>query len=219
VGRAPIALTFSPGGKWLYTTSELALPAWNWPAACKPEERGPANAPISNPEGAVIVVDVARAATDPAAAVAARIPAGCSPVRMAISPEGGRIYVTARNSDAVLAFDIGRLLTDPAHARIAMVPVGSAPVPVAVIDGGARVVAGNSNRFGGSDAPQELTVLDTGKIEAGAASILGTIPAGVFPREMSVSADGRTLFVTNFGSNSLHAIDVTRLPVAPRRER
>lgn len=49
------------------------------------------------------------------------------------------------------------------------------------------------------------------------AAELGTIPAGAFPREMSVSADGRTLFVTNFGSNSLQVMDVEHLPIAPKR--
>jgi DNA-binding beta-propeller fold protein YncE len=96
-GLAPIALTFSPDGKWLYTTSQLALPTWKWPAACKQEGR-PEGSPIVNPEGAVVVVDVALAATAPEKSVVARIPAGCRAVRMAISPSGDRIYVTARNS-------------------------------------------------------------------------------------------------------------------------
>ena len=76
VANAPIALTFSPDGKWLYTTSQVALPDWHWPKACKPEGRDPSAAQITNPEGAVIVVDVARAATDPAQAVAARVQIG-----------------------------------------------------------------------------------------------------------------------------------------------
>jgi DNA-binding beta-propeller fold protein YncE len=66
VGRAPIALTFSPDGKWLYTTSQVALPDWKWPIACKPEGRGGPGAIVTNPEGAVVVVDVARAKTDSA---------------------------------------------------------------------------------------------------------------------------------------------------------
>ena len=213
VGNAPIALTFSPDGKWLYTTSEGAAPAWQWPKACKPEGSDPAKATISNPEGAVVVVDVARARTDPAQAVAARIPAGCSPVRMAIAPGGERIYITARNSNAVLTFDTGKLISDPEHARLGMVPVGSAPVPVAVIDAGRKVVAGNSNRFAGANEPQNLTVLDATKMQDGAAAVLGTIPAGAFPREMAVSSDGHTLFLTNFGSDSLQVIDVDHLPI------
>ena len=213
VGNAPIALTFSLDGKWLYTTSELAAPDWHWPKACKPEGRDPATATVSNPEGAVVIVEVARAMTDPGQSVVARIPAGCSPVRMAMSPSGDRIYVTARNSNAVLTFDTGKLITDPEHARLAMVPVGSAPVPVAVIDGGRKVIAGNSNRFAGAAAPQSLTVLDSVKMLEGAVAVLGTIPTGAFPREMAVSSDGRTLFVTNFGSQSLQIIDIERLPI------
>ncbi|MGO9255298.1 MAG: beta-propeller fold lactonase family protein [Bryobacteraceae bacterium] len=218
VGNAPIALTFSPDGKWLYTTSEGALPDWNWPKACKPEGRDPATATIANPEGAVIVVDVARAKTDPSHSVVARIPAGCSPVRMAISPGGDRIYVTARNSNAVLAFDTAKLVSDPEHARVGMAPVGSAPVPIAVFDDGRKVLAGNSNRFAGSTEPQTLTVLDAAKIQEGAEATLGTIPAGAFPREMAVSSDGRTLFVTNFSSQSLQVIDLDHLPMAPHRQ-
>lgn len=216
VGNAPIALTFSADWKWLYTTSQGALPEWHWPNACKTEGRA-ADAPIDRPEGAVIVVDVARAATDPAHSVVARIPAGCSPVRMAISPGGERVYVTARNSNAVLAFDTSRLISDPEHARLATVPVGAAPVPVAVIDGDRKVVAGNSNRIAGATEPQTLTVLDAGRMQEGVAATLGTIPVGAFPREMAVSADGRTLFVTNFGSRSVQVIDIGNLPVVPAR--
>lgn len=218
VANAPIALTFSPDGKWLYTTSEVALPDWHWPQACKPEGRDPATAQITNPEGAVIVVDVARASTDPAQAVVARIPAGCSPVRMAISPDGARIYVTARNSNAVLAFDTAKLLSDAGRARVGEASVGAAPVPIAVVDAGRKVVAGNSNRFAASTAPQSLVVLDTAKMEAGTGAALGAIDAGAFPREMALSADGHTLFLTNFGSNSLQVIDVDRLPLAPNRQ-
>lgn len=97
VGRAPIALTFSKDEKYLYTSSQAAPADWNWPTACKPEGRDPSKAEITNPEGAVVVVDVARARTDPAHSIAARVPAACSPVRIAMSPAGDRIYVTARN--------------------------------------------------------------------------------------------------------------------------
>lgn len=217
-GNLPIALTFSPDNKWLYTTSEVALVDWNWPKVCKPEGRDPANLEITNPEGAVIVVDVQKARTDPAHSVAGRVPAGCSPVRLAISPDGGRLYVTARNSNAILAFDTTRLLSDVRNARLATVSVGAAPVPIAVVDRGAKVIAGNSNRFAGANAPQVLSVMDAARIPEGAAALLGTIPAGAFPRDMSVSGDGHTLFLTNFGSNSLQVIDLGRLPIVANRE-
>ncbi len=74
VGNAPIALTFSLDGKWLYTTSQVALTEWNWPKACSTEGQASAKSELTRPEGAVIVVDVARASTNPAQSVAARIP-------------------------------------------------------------------------------------------------------------------------------------------------
>lgn len=214
VGRAPIALTFSSDGRWLYTTSQAALKEWGWPAACKPEGRTDASN-LVNPEGAVVVIDVARAKSGPANAVAGRIPAGCSPVRMAISPSGDRIYVTARNSNAVVAFDAGKLISDPAHARLGMATVGTAPVPIAVVGGGKTVVAGNSNRFGGGGSAESLMLLDATKIGGKEDANIGSIAAGVFPRELRVSADGQTLYLTNFGSNSLQVMDVGR--IAPKR--
>jgi DNA-binding beta-propeller fold protein YncE len=172
-----------------------------------------------NPEGVVVVVDMARARTDPAKAVAARVPAGCSAVRMAISPDGRRIYVTARNSNAVEVFDTSKLVSDPDHARLGVAPVGEAPVPVAVIDGGKKVVAGNSNRFGGRSSGETLSVLDAARMEQkGADAALGTIPSGAFPRELNVSADGHTLFLTNAGSKSLQVMDIDHLPVERPRK-
>jgi len=210
VGRAPIALTFSPDGRWLFTTSQVALKEWGWPAACKREGRSTVSG-LVNPEGAVIVIDVARAKSDPVHAVAGRVPAGCSPVRMAISPSGERIYVTARNSNAVVAFETGKLISDPAHSRLGMAPVGSAPVPIALVGDGKTVVAGNSNRFAGGNSAQSLTLLDAAKIRGHEDAAIGSVPAGAFPRELRASTDGRTLYLTNFGSNSLQVMDVGRL--------
>lgn len=213
VGQEPIALTFSPDEKYLYTTSEMASPDWQWPNACKPEGSPVPDTVLSEPEGAVVVVDVAKARLDPAHAVLTRVPAGCSPVRLAMSPSGARIYVTARNSNAVVAFDTSKLISDPAHARMAMAPTGDAPVPIAVIDHGRMVIAGNSNRFAAGNAPQYLVVLNAAKFDQGIGAVLGIVPAGVFPREMRVSADGRTLFLTNFGSRTLQMLDIGRLPI------
>ncbi len=216
VGLAPIALTLSPDNKWLYTTSQVALSDWNWPKACKPEGVPVPDSVITNPEGAVIVIDVTRARTDPAHAVAARVPAGCSPVRMTSSPKGDRIYVSARNSNAVLEFDTAKLVSDGAHAMVGIAPVGDAPVPVMTVDKGRRLLAGSSNRFAGRGEPQSLTVLDTAKISQGLAAVQGIVPAGAFPREMAVSSDRHTLFLTNFGSNSLQVLDIDHLPVDPK---
>jgi len=213
-GTLPIALTFSPDEKLLYTTSQWAPKSLNWPVECKREGAATDTTSV-NPQGAILIVDVERARTDPAHSLLGAIPAGCSAVRLALSPSGDRVYVTARNSDALLVFDAAKLRSDPGHARIASVAVGTAPVGVAVVDSGRKVIVTNSNRFAGSSNDrQTLTVVDATKIEPGVASILGSIPAGAFPREMRVTSDGTTLIVTNFASNSIEIIDLARLPLS-----
>lgn len=215
VGRAPIALTLSPDGRLLYTTSQLAPASYGYAPECRPEGRD-ASAPASNPPGAVIVVDVARARTDPANAVLGHAPAGCNPVRLVLSPGGDVAYVTARASNAVLAFDTAKLISDPLHARLAEVPVGTAPVGIAVIDGGRRLVVTNSNRFAGdAHDRQVLSVIDATRMTDGAAALLGTFPAGAFPRELRVADDGRTLLLTNYMSRSVEVLDLTRVHPAP----
>jgi len=204
-GRAPIALVFSPDGKTLYTTSEIA-PSADWPRGCKAESPQQVD---DHPQGAVIVIDVARAEQDPSDAVLKRVPAGCSPVRLALSADGTRLYASARDDDAVLVFDTAKLLTDPAAARLATVPVGTSPVGVALVAGDKRLVVTNSARFASNRGEnQSLSVIDTDKVASGAAAVIGSIPAGAFPRELAVTADGKTLLVTNFGSNSIMLIDL-----------
>jgi DNA-binding beta-propeller fold protein YncE len=215
-GLAPIALTFSPDEKLLYTTSELAAKEWDWPAKCKPEGQGSATAKIEWPEGAIVIVDVEKAKTDPASAVRARVPAGCSPVRMAITADGASVWITVRNNDAVAGYDTAKLLNDAEHARIGWVPVGRAPVGLTITHDGKYVVISNSNRFSrNATTAQTLTVIDPKRAGDGAAAVVGSIEAGAFPREFGSSPDGRTIFLANYLSNTLEVIDAEHLPIKP----
>jgi DNA-binding beta-propeller fold protein YncE len=215
VGRAPIALTFSHDHRFLYTTSQVAPSAYGWPAVCRPPPSEAARQGSSYAEGAILVIDVGRAVNDPATAVIGAVPAGCNPVRLVTSPSGDVAYVSARTDNTVLAFDTRRLLADPVHALVGRLLVGDAPVGMAVFDNGARLAVTNSNRFGGSNAVQSLTIIDTKKINSGEDAILGSVRAGVFPRELRVTDDQRALLLTNFGSKTLAVIDIARLPLEP----
>ncbi len=206
-GVAPIALTFSPDEKVLYTTSQQAADSWGWPAKCT-KEGDPTATRIEKPEGAILVIDVEKAKHDPANAVLQRVPSGCSPVRLDIAADGSSVWATIRNNDAVAAYDATKLLKDPEHARIAWIPVGKAPVGIIVTRDGKYVLSANSNRFG-SDAKsaQALTVIDRRR-----AAVLGTIAVGALPRNFSSSRDGKTLLLTNFLSDTVTLIDAERLP-------
>jgi DNA-binding beta-propeller fold protein YncE len=216
VGQLPIALTFSPDQRYLYTTSQIAPARLGWARECPREGSGPRTAEPVNPQGAVLVVDVERAKIDPVNAVIAAAPAGCSPVRLVLSPAGDVAYVTARNSDALLAFDTRKLREAPMSSLLSRVPVGSAPVGVAVVDEGARIIVANSNRFGGAQTDGGyLSVVDAARMLAGAAAVVGTISVDALPRELTTTPDRRTLLLTNFSSSTLQLVDWDRAVVLP----
>lgn len=198
-GDAPVGLAFSPDGTRLYSTSEVAAPS----GGCM-ENGGRSHGP-----GSLMVIDVARAATDPSGAVLARVSAGCSPVRVALSPDGATAYVSARGQNALMVFDTAKLLADSDHALTTQVTVGTAPVGVAAAKG--KVFVTNSNRFGGGDA-QSVSVLDAADLSAAPA----VIAAGGFPRELKTTADGNTLLVTNYASGTLELVDLARLDQAAK---
>ena len=108
------------------------------------------------------------------------------------------------------------LVVCAASARVGTVPVGSAPVGVAVVDGGRLVFVSNSNRFARDQTVrQTLTVIDAARVGEGAAAVVGSVPAGLFPRQFGQMPDGQTLFVANYISSELEVIDLKRLTVGP----
>ena len=215
VGRAPVALTFSPDYKLLYTTSQIAPSEFGWPAVCRAPGSDTLRQPAPYAKGAVLVIDVARATTNPTRAVVGAVEAGCNPVRLVLSPLGDVAYVTARTDNSLLAFDTGKMLTDTAHALLGRVPVGDTPIGVAVVRDGGWIIVTNSNRFAASRASPTLTLIDASRIQRGSDAVLGTIPTGAFPRELRVTRDGRTLVLTNYNSKTVAMFDVSRL--APER--
>jgi len=131
VGAEPTAMVFSPDGVWAYTTVQTVSKVLDWPIACTQE--GTTDPALVNPQGAVVVFNVALAASNPSVAVTSTgqfVPAGCSPVRLALSPDALTLYVTARNSNQVLALDPAKFATDPMNALTGAAPVGVAPVPL-----------------------------------------------------------------------------------------
>lgn len=199
-GNAPVGLALSPDGKLLYSTSEDG--EGGSASACASE--GPRQG--RHPQGRLMVIDVAKTATDPKGAVAADVEAGCSPVRVALSADGGRAYVTARGENAVLMFNTAKLIAGTKEPP-AKLPVSTSPVGIALAAG--RIFVANSGRFGNQD--QTISVLD----EADPTKPTLTIAAGKFPRELMVTPDGNTLLVTNFGSGTLELIDLAKLAPKP----
>jgi DNA-binding beta-propeller fold protein YncE len=192
LGTSPIGMAISPDGRWLYAASEVA--------------RG--LVPAAPADGAVTVIDLRRAERDPAGSIVASASAGCAPLRLTVSADGRVVWLSARDSDAVLAFSASRLRTEPSRAVLAAVRVGAAPVGMALVGQGRRLVVADSDQFNARGGAAGLVVIDPARALAGSPALLGEIPTGRFPREVSVQRKGETMLVTNYGSGQLEAIAV-----------
>jgi sugar lactone lactonase YvrE len=199
-GRAPVGLALSADGRRLYATSELAPDATGFPKRCAPQtgKAGPDQA-----VGVLSVIDVARAAKDPAQSVVAAVNAGCGPVRVALSPDGATAWVSARGDDALLAFATASLRGVQADPQPTRRPVGSAPVGVAVRPDGQEVWASNSDRFA-TGSQGTLSALKT------AGGPARTVASGGFPRDMTFLPDGKTLVVAVFRSGAIQFVPTDR---------
>jgi DNA-binding beta-propeller fold protein YncE len=189
---APVGLAVSPDGRWLYSTSE--------------------DQSQHSTVGTLAVISVARAESDPAAAVIARVTAGCNPVRVITSADGSVVWVAARASDALLAFSAVSLRTYTARALLADVQVGEAPVGLALVRHGSLIVVADSDRFSSAGRSASLAVVDVAGALAGKRALLGYLPAGSFPRDEAADPGGGTLLVANYLSHQLEAVNVGALP-------
>jgi hypothetical protein len=199
LGQAVVGMAISPSGRYLYATSEVAAGAQ------------PRLSAQSLPDGTLSVIDLRRAESRPSTSVVSTVPAGCGTVRVATSPDGRVVWVTARESDALLAYSASDLVSDPKQALLARIRVGEAPVGLAVADDGARVVVADSNRFHAPGERSGLTVVNAAAALAGRPSLIGIARAGLFPRDVALEPNGHTLLVANFESGQLETLDLDRL--------
>ena len=154
--------------------------------------------------GMITVVDVPKAEATPATSVLGSAYVGRAPVRSALSPDGATLWVTARGSNALVELDTATLLSTTCNPVRSETAVGPAPVGVTVLDGGKAVAVANSNRFQAPTLPQTVTF-----VSASSPVLLGQVTVGAFPRELD--ADATALFVSNFNSQSLSGLDLTKL--------
>jgi DNA-binding beta-propeller fold protein YncE len=187
VGSGALGITVSPDGRWLYEVSESA-----------------------HGRGALNVIDVRRAVHAPHSAVVARAAAPCAPVRIAVSPDGNVVWVTARAGNALLGFSAAALRRDPAHALTSVTRVGEQPLGLAVVDGGSRVLVADSNLSNARHAHSGVSVVDA--TASARPSLLGSIPAGKLADAISAPPTSGLALMTESGSRQLEALSLRRLP-------
>ena len=144
------------------------------PATCELEQ---GNRQI-HPQGLLFRIDVGLAVKEARHAVVAAFPAGCNPVRVAVSPAGNQVWVTARGSDALRRFQLADLLARSHAASYAKFAIGTSPVGLAVRQDGMQGWVALSRRFG----KEGIGGLAGIALEANASSVkLLFVPASGFP--------------------------------------
>ena len=163
------------------------------------------------------------------------IAVGASPSGIAVTPDGARLLVANREDDSVSIVDLGT------RRETARVTVGHHPFGIALDATGARaytanvtgndvsvidVVAGretgrvktgerpyvvalaNGRGFVTDQYGNTVTVFDLATLAP-----LKTIDVGDHPEGIAASADGRRLYVANWGSNTVSVVDAGTLTV------
>lgn len=212
-GNKVPSLTISPDGSRLYVVREIL------PPGKIPNLAGLQNSILakhncvqiigSPPEanGLITAIDVKRAtssiATQP---VIAETAAGCSPVRAVETSDASALYVSARGDNRILVFSPRLLESDPDHALLREFDSGgAAPVGIRLFSHETKLLVDNSNRF--KDRAGSIAVLDISGTKK--PPLRETIPSGQFPRDVSLSKDGKFLYVANYTSRSLEVISVS----------
>ena len=204
------SLAISPNGTRLYVASELlpqaslaAIAGSQNPVLSKNDCRQKQGSP-ARPNGYISVVDVQRAIAFEPNAILARVPSGCSPVRIVEAADASRLYVSARGDNAILEFDPRLLEKDPEHSLLrSFASGGTAPVGIRLFMRDRRLAVANSNRF--AEGNGNLAIY---KLDSSTAPEPHRIPAGGFPRNLSLSADGSTLYLTNYKSRTLQVLEM-----------
>jgi hypothetical protein len=217
IGQIPVgdvvpSLTLSPDGSRLYVATELVpsndpprIAGAGNPALTKSDcTQKKGSTPRSN--GFITVIDTQRAIDLKSNAILSRVAAGCSPVRLVENADAARLYVSARGDNVILAFNPELLEADPEHALLQAIPSGgSAPVGMRLFAQDTMLAVANSNRF--AEANGTVAILDVANLTNPANRAPVTAwTAGVFPRNIGISRDGRTLYLTNYTSRSLQVI-------------
>jgi len=198
VGMQPVGVMVSPDGKTLYATNFVQ------------------DSPIV--PGKLTVIDIAKLTSQNLAqsqlnsAIVHKVPAGCNPARIAVTPDSKTVWVTARQSNYLLGYSASRLRTDAANALIAKVHVGQWPIGLILVNGASRIVVSDNDGTNPPQTAHNLAVVNPSFALAGTQALLGYIPSGLTPREFALSPDGKFLYVTNRDAAKVQIVSLSKLP-------
>ena len=113
-----------------------------------------------------------------------------SPIELAVSPDGGRLYILCEGTDEVVVYDTR------ARAIQRRIPVGREPKGLSLAGDGKWLYVANS--WGDS-----VSEIDTGSL-----AVVRTLPAGFEPNAAVADRERRFLYVANRISNDVVVVDL-----------
>jgi len=163
----------------------------------------------------------------------ATIPVGQSPIGVAISPDGAKVYITNQQSSTISVINTA---TNTVQTTF-VTPIGTKPTGIVVTPDNSKIyvadhqlnsvlvynTATNSliSTIPVGTSPYGVCISPDGtKVYAANSSdntisvintatniVIATVPVGLGPNALCISADGNTLYVANYGSNNVSVVN------------
>ena len=158
---------------------------------------------VGNSSGVLAVIDLSTET------VTAKVTVGSGPSGVVVSPDGRLAYVADTGYLGSGNVDVVDLTRDTV---VGSVTVGSQPAGLAISADGRRLYVANANLYlpipvpSTPNLPGYVDVVDTASLRD-----LVRVPVGVAPLFSSLSPDGKTLAVDDYGSNDVTLIDTATL--------
>jgi YVTN family beta-propeller protein len=199
VGNGPVGVAVSPDGKTVY----VANAGSNSVSVITTANNTVTTIGVGTfPYGVAVSADgstvyVANAGSNSVSVIATAnntvttIGVGSDPRGVVVTPDGSKVYVANFGSNSVSVI--------PATGPVSTINDSSfnAPLGVAVTPDGSKVYVTN---FFGNTVSVITTATDTVTPVVSSSSCAGAIPVGSFPVGVSISPDGRTVYVANEGN-------------------
>ncbi|MGW9567894.1 putative Ig domain-containing protein [Prescottella equi] len=142
-------------------------------------------------------------------AVTATFPVSKSPARIAIAPDGQRVYITHHDGRTVYDPGMVSVIDTTTNAVTATVRVSQYPVGVTVTPDGSRVYVTNRGVDGIVEYGETVSVIDTVTN-----TVTATVKVGKQPYAVAITPNGAHAYVANRLSGTVSVIDTATNAVA-----